>query len=308
MILPEKLHKQVTAVWGERGARWLEGLPDLLEDILERWSLTLEAPLPDLGYHYLAYVRTSRGRGAVLKLGVPDRELGTEIRFLQAADGDPVVRLLQADPGRGALLLDRVRPGRPLTTLEDDQEAARIGARLIRKVPLPVPAEHDYPSLSDWIQAFSRLRARFEGGSGPLPDWVLARAEGLYADLTAQGPEPRLLHGDLHHANILWDQEDGWVVIDPKGVIADPAYEAARFQHNPIPTVLSQDRPVEFVRRRLLILEEVLGFERRRLLGWAYVDAVLSACWSLEEGAAGWKTMLAWIEVYEELLEGLPQI
>ena len=302
MNLPEGLQKQVTAAWGERGARWLEELPGILEDILEHWSLTLEAPLPDLGYHYLAYVRTSRGRGAVLKLGVPDRELGTEIRFLQAADGGPVVRLLQADPGRGVLLLDTIRPGRPLSTLENDQQAARIGARLIEEMPLSVPAEHDFPTLTGWIRAFSRLRVRHDGGSGPLPDRVLARAEGLYADLSASRPEPRLLHGDLHHDNILRDQEDGWAVIDPKGVIADPAYEAARFQHNPIPAVLSQDRPVEFVRRRLLILEDALGFDRRRLLGWAYVDAVLSACWSLEEGAAGWRTMLAWIEVYEKLL------
>lgn len=34
-ILPEKLQKQVTAAWGERGARWLEGLPDLLEGLLQ---------------------------------------------------------------------------------------------------------------------------------------------------------------------------------------------------------------------------------------------------------------------------------
>jgi len=306
--LPEGLKKKVRAAWGERGARWLEGLPELLEDCLERWSLTLEAPLPELRYHYLADVRTSRGRGAVLKLGVPDRELVTEVGFLRAAEGDPLVKLLKADPEWGALLLDRIRPGTPLSSLEDDQEAARIGARLIREMPLPVPAEHDFPSLSDWIRAFSRLRARFEGGSGPLPDRVLTHAEGFHADLSASGLAPRLLHGDLHHDNILQDQEGGWTVIDPKGVIGDPAYEAARFQHNPIPAVLSQDQPVEFVRRRLLILEDVLGFDRRRLLGWAYVDAVLSACWSLEEGAAGWKIMLAWVEVYERLLEGLPRI
>lgn len=83
----------------------------------------------------------------MLKLGVPDRELGTEIKFLQASEGGPVVRLLEADPGRGALLLDRIRPGRPLSKLENDQEAARIGARLIREMPLPVPAEHDFPTL-----------------------------------------------------------------------------------------------------------------------------------------------------------------
>lgn len=165
-------------------------------------------------------VRTSGGRGAVLKLGVPDRELAAEAGFLRVAEGETLVKLLEADPERGALLLNRIRPGTPLSALEDDQE-------------------------------------------------------------------------------------DGWVVIDPKGVIADPAYEAARFQHNPIPTVLSQDRPVETVRRRLRILEEIVGCGCRRLLGWAYVDAVLSACWSLEEGTAGWRTMLARIETYEKLQAGV---
>jgi len=306
--LPEGLKNQVTAAWGERGARWLEGLPELLEDCLERWSLTLEAPLPELRYHYLAYVRTTGGRGAVLKLGVPDRELVTEAGFLRAAEGEPLVKLLEADPERGALLLDRIRPGTPLSSWGDDQEAARIGARLIKEVPLPEPAEGDFPSLSDWIRAFSRLRARFEGGAGPLPERVLAKAEGLFTELSAPGSEPRLLHGDLHHDNILQDQEGGWTVIDPKGVIGDLAYEAARFQHNPIPAVLAWDRPVETVRRRLRILEEIVGCGRSRLLGWAYVDAVLSACWTLEEGTEGWNIMLAWVEVYERLLEGLPRI
>ena len=302
MDLPEQFQQQVRATWGARGARWLEGLPDLLEECLERWSLSLEGPLPELRYHYLAFVRTADGKDAVLKLGVPDRELVTEIQYLRAARTGPLVELLKADPERGALLLDWIRPGTPLSTLGDDEEAAWIGARLIREVPLSGPFRGDFPTLADWAQAYSRLRGCFGGSTGPLPERVVGRAEGLFAELSAPGPEPRLLHGDLHHDNILEDQKGGWTVIDPKGVIGDPVYEAARFQHNPIPAVLSWDQPGDVVRRRLLILEEVLNFDRQRLLGWAYVDAVLSACWNLEEGTGGWKTMLAWIEIYEKLL------
>ena len=302
MDLPERFQQQVRATWGARGARWLEGLPDLLEECLERWSLSLEGPLPELRYHYLAYVRTADGKDAVLKLGVPDRELITEVQYLRAARGGPVVKLWKADPERGALLLERIRPGTPLSSLGDDEEAARIGARLIREAQLSGPFRGDFPTLADWARAFSRLRGRFGGSTGPLPERVVGRAETLLTELSAPGPEPRLLHGDLHHANILQRGEGDWAVIDPKGVIGDPAYEAARFQHNPISAVLSWNQPGDVVRRRLLILEEVLNFDRQRLLGWAYVDAVLSACWSLEDEDQGWEVMLAWIEIYEKLL------
>jgi streptomycin 6-kinase len=132
---------------------------------------------------------------------------------------------------------------------------------------------------------------------------MVEKAERLLEELQASSPRNALLHGDLHHDNILSDAEDGWVAIDPKGVTGDPAYEAARFQHNPVPGFLSVDAPHAVARRRADILSSILEGDRSRLLAWAFFDTVLSACWSIEEHGHNLRYHLSCAEVFDRLVE-----
>ena len=112
---------------------------------------------------------------------------------------------------------------------------------------------------------------------------MLDRAEGLYAELSAsQGPRV-LLHGDLHHYNILEDARRGWLAIDPKGVLGERAFEAGAMLRNPLGE-MRQFADAAIISRRTAILTELLGLDRQRILGWAFSQAVLSALWSIEDG------------------------
>ena len=282
--LSEAFRRRIVSVWGEEGEAWLERLPLLIEACAERWALSIRAPAPDLSYNFVAFVVTANGTEAVLKIGVPNPELTTEIDALRAYAGGPVVELLEADRRLGALLIRRLIPGMPLSEAEEDEEATVIAARLMRDLPIEEPPDHGFPTVEKWALAFDKLRARFDGGTGPLPGRMVGKAERLFRELQRSSSCRMLLHGDLHHENIRVDGERGWVAIDPKGVIGAPAYEAARFQHNPIPGFLSMDDPRAVAQRRVEILASILGEDRMRLLAWAFFDAVLAACWSVEEG------------------------
>jgi streptomycin 6-kinase len=281
----------------------LDRLPNLIEACSERWHLSIEAPVPGLSYSYVALAVTVDGSEAVLKITVPNPELTTEIAALRAFRGRPVVDLLASDQELGALLLRRLVPGTPLSRLKDDEETTAIAARLMRDVPAPEPSDHPFPTVGRWTRAFDRLRARFDGGSGPLPGPLVEKAERLFAELDASASQRMLLHGDLHHDNVLADVQDGWVLIDPKGVIGDPAYEAARFQHNPIPGFLSMDHPCAVAERRIEILASILQEDRARLLAWAFFDAVLAACWDVEE-SSDWRYHLACAELFDGMMQG----
>lgn len=291
---------RIVSVWGEEGKAWLDRLPTLIATCTERWGLSVQSPLPDLSYNFVAFVVTADGTEAVLKIGVPNPELTTEIDALRVYRGGPVVELLEADRQLGALLLRRLIPGTPLSEAKEDEEATVIAARLMRNLPIAEPPDHGFPTIGDWALAFDRLRARFDGGTGPLPSRIVDKAERLLQALQTSTRRKMLLHGDLHHDNILSDGEEDWVAIDPKGVIGDPAYEAARFQHNPIPGFLSMDDPRAVARRRVEILASILEEDRSRLLAWAFFDAVLAACWSAEEG-----TDWAYHVACAELLDGM---
>jgi len=278
----------------------LDRLPALLASCTERWGLSVESIPSDLSYNVVAFVVTADGREAVLKLGVPDSELRAEIAGLRAFQSRPVVDLLEADGEAGALLLGRVEPGLPLSDLEDDDEATVIAAHLIRDLAIPEPADASFPTIGEWALAFDRLRAAFGGKTGQLPGRMVDKAERLLRDLELSSTAPMLLHGDLHHDNILSYGEGGWLAIDPKGVIGDPTYEAARLQHNPIPDFLAIDRPLTVALRRVEILSSVLHADRARLLAWTFFDAVLTACWSIEENG-DFRYFLACAELFDRL-------
>ncbi len=108
-------------------------------------------------------------------------------------------------------------------------------------------------------------------------------AQRIYADLAATQREPALLHGDLHHYNVLSDRARGWCAIDPKGVVGELEYELGAALRNPF------DRPelfatLDIVERRLDQFGLVLGLDVGRARGWCFAQAVLAAIWSLEEG------------------------
>jgi streptomycin 6-kinase len=302
--IPSSFKRRIVSVWGEEGREWLDRLPALVSLFAERWELSLESPLPELSYGLVVPVTTADGTDAMLKLGVPNPELVTEIDALRTYRGGPVVDLLRADRDLGALLLRRLIPGTPLSALEDDEKATLIAARLIRDLPIPPPSDHAFPTADDWAQALDRYRVRFGEAAGPLPLPMVERAKSLFQELQGSPRPSLLLHGDLHHENILRDEEEGWLAVDPKGVVGDPVLEAARFQLNPIPRFLTVDRPRMVAEDRLKILSAVLKEDQMRLLAWAFFDAVLSACWSIENGGEYWRYFLSCAELFDKMRQG----
>jgi streptomycin 6-kinase len=154
--------------------------------------------------------------------------------------------------------------------------------------------------LSDWFDGLSGLRSMFDGGTGPLNERLVDRAERSVRDFLIENHTPVLMHGDFHHYNIL-SSERGWLVIDPKGVIGPACYEVGPLLINPWTELIERQDLREMTRRRIDILHERLGFERERIREWGLAHAVLSAWWSIEEHS-GWEYALA----FAEMIAGLP--
>jgi streptomycin 6-kinase len=137
--------------------------------------------------------------------------------------------------------------------------------------------------VADWAEDFGKLRAMHGGGTGPLPARLVEEAETLFADLLASQAEPVLLHGDLHHSNILSSAGRAlWLAIDPKGVVGEPAYETGALLRNP-ERLLTEPEPGRILARRVDQLAEELGLDRARVRGWGLAQAVLAAVWGLED-------------------------
>jgi streptomycin 6-kinase len=281
--IPDGLRETIEGVHGERGRQWLIVLPALLSEYSSRWSLELDEPFEDLSYNLVLPGRMNDGTEIVLKAGVPCPELLTEAAALSLFGEDVAVRLLYHDDHRGILLMERISPGTPLHKAQDDEDATRTAARLMLRLWRRPPREHPFPTLAVWFYAFERLRSRFEGGTGPFPPELIERAEKIFFKLNESSDRNLILHGDLHHANILCSSRAGWVAIDPKGIVGDPGYEVGPFMLNQLPAGASESATMKILTRRLSIFSGELRIGRERLAQWAFCHAVLSALWSFED-------------------------
>jgi len=203
MVIPSRFARTQIELYGTAGAEWLKRLPILVAECEQRWSLSVGAPFEPLSYNYVAPAVRTDGADVVLKVGFPNPELLAETEALGIFDGRGIVRLLDSDHDQGVMLLERLKPGTPLLSILDDQRATSIAAQVMRQLWQPAPFEHSFPTVEKWAAGLKRLRQRFNGGTGPLPARLVEEAERLFEELIGSTDEVVLLHGDLHHDNIL---------------------------------------------------------------------------------------------------------
>lgn len=279
--------ERIVSVWGEDGQNWLAEFPEILRDTIDKWGLKNLTPLENLSYNFVAAGETETGDEVILKLGVPNPELVSEAAALRAYAGNYAVSLLDAELEKGALLLEKLSPGRMLNSLEDNQKETEIAARLMAELCIPVPADSEFPSLTDWAKVFPRVMNDHHPEQAGLPIRLIETAQDLIDQLTRTATDVCLLHGDLHHFNILEDETRGWTVIDPKGVVGDKGFQAARYFGNPIPDIFAQPDLEKLTDQRAEIFSRELGVERERLLKWAFIDCIFAASWCIEDLEAG---------------------
>jgi len=118
-----------------------------------------------------------------------------------------------------------------------------------------------------------------------------AVADAMRAELLASTDAPTVLHGDMHHFNVLRAQRAPWLAIDPKGIVGDCHFDICMFLRNPVPHGV----PAAVNTHRLDIFCAELSLDRERAKAWCFVHAVLDACWDFEDGRP-WQRKIAYAE------------
>jgi streptomycin 6-kinase len=300
---------QAFADRGPRWAAWVDALPRTVDDLLDAWALRSDGE-PVHGQAALVLpVRTEDGAEAALRVGFVDEETRHAHLTLTTWDGRGAVRLLRADPGRGALLLERAGPT-ALSSLPA-LDACEVVAGLYGLLHVPAPRRL-VPLTSlvgRWTEELASAR-----DAVPVPRRLVEQAVSLgRAFASDAGTDGVAVHGDLHDANVLasrrgpgggagpWAADgpgggagpwaaDGpgggagpWLVIDPRGISGDPCYEPAPLLWNRWDEVAAA-RDVRFaVRRRFHTAVDVGGLDEHRVRDWVVVRMVLNALWAWEE-------------------------
>jgi len=257
-------------------ARWIAGLPGIVDDLARRWSLGVGRPFqPGGSASWVAPARTSGGDLVVLKVGFRHDEALDEAGGLLAWDGRGTVRLLDScltGPAI-ALLLEACEPGTPLSRARPELERDVIVAGLLRRMWIKPPAG----------LAFRPLQAMCDRWTGQFEDdYAAARARGedqldpglaragieLFRQLPRTAGRAVLLSTDLHHENVLAAAREPWLAIDPKPYIGDPAYDPVQHMLN-FPGRLAAD-PAGFAQR----MAGLTGLDPDRVRHWLFARCV----------------------------------
>lgn len=245
------------------------------EPWLARWGLTPDGAPFATGYagNRLLPVRHG-GAPAMLKLSRHEEDRrGAAVMAWWAGTG--AARVLAWDGE--ALLMERIDGPRSLAGMArsgEDEAASRVlcavGDRLHARRTSPPPA--GLVPLRTWLRA---LFAASELGG------AVAAAALTAERLLELDEEPAVLHGDLHHANVLDGEGRGWLAIDPKGIVGPRGYDYANILCNPDPaTALSSGR----LERQAAVVAEAARLPITRVLEWLLVHAAIAGVWCARDG------------------------
>ncbi|WP_426747653.1 aminoglycoside phosphotransferase family protein [Myxococcus faecalis] len=252
----------------------------MFDEFLRRWSLTPEGgPIVTPGARLLP-VRW-RQTPAMLKLAL-DAEEQHGARVMTWWAGDGAARVFAAEGH--ALLLERAEGARSLTQMArggEDDEACRILCAVADRLHAPrsTPPPEDLVPLPRWFEPLA-LAAATHGGA-------FTRSAQAAREVLATPAPSVVLHGDLHHDNVLDFGARGWLAIDPKRLLGARGFDFANIFTNP--DMANPELPLavlpEVFQRRVQGVSEASGMERGLLLRWVLAWTGLSAAWLVEEGA-----------------------
>lgn len=273
----KKFEETILTLYKDAGKVWFDQLPSLVNQIANAWHLKDLKVVENLSYNYVV-TGIQHDKQIVLKLSFDIQDLACEYKALKAFDGYGMVKVLEYQ--ERALLLERIVPGDSLKIYFPEKEDASISSlcELIKKLQnapiLKDLPENYFETLEDWLKILDRSWPQ-------IPQERLLIARRLKEKLLKTTTKNILLHGDLHHTNILKDHKN-WIAIDPKGIIGDPAYEIVPFIFNPIDELVALPLCGSIIKQRIRQFAQLLTIDEKRIHAWCYVHEVMSTCWSLE--------------------------
>lgn len=299
--VPAAFRKSALETFGAGATEFCENLPAIVDEYLDRWSLTLELPAGAEPWYgmcgIVVPVRTPAGQAAVLKISWADEETEYEHTALAAWSGNGAVRLLAADGPNRVLLLERLDPHRTLGNVPIDDAVVALG-ELLRRLAVPTPpgVESVAERAARWVDELPR---RWRAARPQADDRLLDRAVGIARDL---GPRSGtlLVHTDLHYENVLATLPDAspqrghWLAIDPKPMAGDAEFGALPAMWNRLDDLDSTD-PAAALRRRLLLLADAAGIDAKLAAAWSVARAVETVVWNAEIGLVQHQQRPVWI-------------
>lgn len=288
LAIPELVRQRATAN-GAVGRRWLEHLPEVVGALADRWGLEVGRSFPGGTAAFVAAAVDASGRDCVLKVAMPLVIDGPEtftrsVLVHELADGRGCAALLAHDPDVPAMLLERLGPNLHDLGLPVPQIIDTVAATL-QVFWRPVAEDCGLPTGAEkaaWLADY--ITATWGELGHPCPRPVVDRALA-YCDERAAAFDPSravLVHGDAHGWNTLEAGSGSFKLVDPEGVVSEPAHDLGVPMREYNEPLLAGDTP-RLVRERAEVLAGACGVDPESVWQWGFIERVSTGLANVRE-------------------------
>lgn len=269
-------HHALLREFGAEAEPWIAEMPAKIARLEREWGFVCGAALEHGGnVSWLASAQLPDGSEAILKIGYPHEESRFEADALRHF-GEAAVHVYRSSEDGFALLMERCDPGTDLWQL-DEREADGVACQILPKIwstsARGTPFTHLSVAVEQWwIDLDNDIH---EGNYEPC---LVDSAKTTAAMLLSSQPAQVVLHGDFHPANVLAAKREPWLVIDPKPLIGDPAFDLAQWLYNRYAPAAATGAPGVHLQNQINRFARALDLDRDRIAGWAFVKALGWKC------------------------------
>lgn len=259
----------------------------VLEDIefyAIKWKLEIIQLVDYFSVNCIFICKSECFEGAILKICKPCKEVLTEFNTLCEYNGRRFCKVFDSDIDNGAILEELIQPGIQLRDEKVLEKRLSIFTSLYNHLHIEPANAELFPTYTEWVSRITDYMSKREDYKELY--LYMKKAKDICLSLDFKYPKKMLLHGDLHHDNILLSNNGEYKIIDPKGVIGDPIFDVPRFILNEQNDDISSEQNYLKTSKIIDFFEESLNIPNKIIKQCFFIEMAMANCWEVESGAA----------------------
>lgn len=233
--------------------------------------------------HVFSCISESLGNVVLIIANPSSREFTTELSTLREYNGRRFCKVFEYDIENGVILEECIKPGNTLREEISLDKRLLLFSEIYKDLHITPSDAEIYPTYTGWVNRITEYMSKRDDCKELYLH--MKRARDICILVSSKYSQKLLLHGDLHHDNILLGNEGEYRIIDPKGVIGDPVFDIARFILNEFSSEINMES-FEKIIYIISKFEEKLNIPSSVLRQCLYVETAMAMCWCVEDGAA----------------------
>lgn len=257
----------------------------VVEKYRKPWELSEIEFQKSLSTNSLIFYAVSKQYGMVILKALINNGFDKEILACKLFQGENFCKIYEYSLEDQVYIMERIMPADTLYESAPRNDRIKIVGRIFKGLHKTDIPDSAFPTYSEWFEA-GKEGTKNRKDCKELYQYLYS-AERMLADINQKYSRNLLLHGDLHHENILKNENGSYTVIDPKGVIGDPVFDLSRFILDEFRDDLTsepKDVIIDFVQK----LGDSVGIPCEILLRCLYIETVI---WLFREELANGESL-----------------